>query len=145
VGKTVPSSWSFTAGGGKWDAAYDTWFAANQDPISAGVELMIWLKEGGVSPLGSALPGVTFTSGGTTWAVWTGTVTDSNGTHPVISYLRSATTSSVTNLDLNPFFQDATGRGVTLTSASFLLGIQAGFELYNTGTWTTTSYSVSVP
>ncbi len=146
AGKTVPSSWSFTpSGGGKWDAAYDTWFAANQSPINAGVELMVWLDESGVQPIGSAVSGATVSEGGGSFAVWTGNVSDSNGSHPVISYLRSASTTSVTGLNLNTFFQDATSRNVSLSSGSYLLGIQAGFELYGSGTSTTSSYSVSVP
>jgi len=75
------------------------------------------------------------------WTVSTGT----NGTNqPVVSYVTTAGVSSVTNFDLLPFFKDAASNGrASLSSGSFFLGCQTGFEVYNSGTFTTNSFTMS--
>jgi hypothetical protein len=149
-GKTIAAlasattSWSFTPGNGNyWDAAYDTWFAQNPNPLNAGLELMVWVARGSAAnPLGGSGSPVQGQICGANWNVATGT----NGSgQPVVTYIRSSNTTSVNNCDLKGFFMDAAnnGRG-GLSSGWYLLGIEAGFELYQQGTWTTSSYSVSV-
>ncbi|MDP9000616.1 MAG: hypothetical protein M3O46_10945 [Myxococcota bacterium] len=136
------SSWSFTPGSGNWDAAYDCWLATNPDPLTAGSELMIWLAHGGVSPIGGQNTPVTIAGAPGSWTYSTGT----NGTsQPVVSYVSTGGMNSVTNLDLQAFFLEAArGNRAGLSMGSYLLGCQAGFEVYNQGTWTTNSYSISI-
>jgi hypothetical protein len=140
---SVTSSWSFTAGGGNWDAAYDCWLGGNANSVNAGFELMVWLARNGVNPIGGQNAPVTIAGAPGTWTVSTGT----NPTgQPVVSYVSSSNMMSVTNLNLLPYFQDAanSSRAPGLTTGTFLLGCQAGFELYNPGTWTTSSYRMSI-
>jgi hypothetical protein len=145
----ITSTWSYTAANtSMWDAAYDIWIAAAQDPLQAaaggnGLELMIWLGHGGnTMPING--PGTASTVGGVAYNVADGTVTDSNsqpGSHRVLSYVRQTQTTSATT-DIGGVFADAiTNHNVN--GSWFLLGIQAGFELYQPGTWTTTAYSVT--
>jgi Glycosyl hydrolase family 12 len=141
--QSVKSNWAYSAGSGKWDAAYDVWFAANADPLNAGSELMVWLGHNGVNPIGGQNTAVTVTGATTgSWTVSTGT----NGTgQPVVSYVATSNLTSVTGFDLLPFFKEAANSGrAGLSSGSNLLSVQAGFELYQAGTWTTSSYSVAI-
>jgi hypothetical protein len=143
---TATSSWTYTPGGGSWDAAYDCWLSSPGfgDPVKAGYELMVWLGHNTANPIGYPGTAVTITASGApagaTWTVSTGT----NGTgQPVVSYLINSNVASVTNLSLLPFFNDAaTNRGIP--AGAYLLSVQAGFELYNTGTWTTSSYNITL-
>jgi hypothetical protein len=142
---SVTSSWSYTPGGGSWDAAYDCWLSSPgfPDPIKAGYELMVWLGHNTANPIGAPGSAVTISGtnapSGTTWTVSTGT----NGTgQPVVSYLAGSNITSVSNFNLLPFFVNATSHGIP--AGAYLLSVQAGFELYNTGTWTTTSYNITI-
>ena len=139
--QSVTSSWSFSAGSGNWDAAYDCWFGGNSDSINPGSELMVWLAHGGVNPIGGQNTPITISGPPGTWTYSTGT----NGTgQPVVSYVSGGSMTSVSNFDLLPFFKEAAGSGrASLSTGSYLLGCQAGFELYNPGTWKTNSYSMS--
>jgi hypothetical protein len=143
---SVKSNWSWSAASvNKWDAAYDAWFAQNSSPlpINAGVELMVWLGHGSsTNPIMNTGGPTAVTIGGTAFSVYTGTVNDSNGQHPVISYLANSTMTSVSNFDLLPIFKDASSHGLPGTDS--LLSVQAGFELYQAGTWTTSSYSINI-
>jgi hypothetical protein len=140
---SVKSSWTYTAGGGKWDAAYDCWLAANPAPISAGFELMVWLGHNTVNPIGGQNTPVTVAGAPGSWTVSTGT----NGTgQPVVSYLSTTNMTSVTDFDLLPFFKEAasSNRASGLSMSTDLLSVQAGFELYQAGTWTTSSYKIAI-
>jgi hypothetical protein len=142
---SVKSNWAWSAGGASsnWDAAYDVWFASNQDPLKAGTELMVWVGHSNVSPIGGQTNAVTISGAPGTWTYSTGT----NPTNqPVISYVSSSNITNVSALDLLPFFKDAANNGrASLSSGSYLLSVQAGFELYSGGnTWTTTSYSINI-
>jgi hypothetical protein len=140
---SVKSSWTYTAGGGKWDAAYDCWLAANPSPISAGFELMVWLGHNTVNPIGGQNTPVTVAGATGSWTVSTGT----NGTgQPVVSYLSTTNMTSVTDFDLLPFFKEAasSNRASGLSTSTDLLSVQAGFELYQSGTWTTSSYTIAI-
>jgi hypothetical protein len=145
---SVKSNWSYTAGSGAWDAAYDCWLAGTASPLTAGYELMVWLGHGSVNPIGA--PGTAVTVSGATWTVSSGT---NHTGQPVVSYLSSSNMTSVTNFDLLPFFQEAAAshRGTggpngepAISTSTILLSVQAGFELYESGTWTTNSYSISI-
>jgi hypothetical protein len=144
--KTATTDWSFAVNNvSQYDAAYDIWLAPTKAPATAngGVELMIWLQYSGVQPAGSSGSVATVTSGGKAFAAHTATISNSGSTWTYLAYLAQSQTSSVSGLDLMPFFTDAESRG--LGSGWYLLGIQAGFEVYNaSGTATTTSYQVNV-
>ncbi len=122
VSGTVPES-------GAWDFAYDNWYATTPNPSSvsnngSGLEMMIWLNHyGGIQPAGSAGPTVTLD--GIAWTVWIA----SGGP---ISYVANTPITSVTNLDLLPFTNDAISRGM-MTSAWYLIDVEMGFEIWDGG------------
>ena len=134
---TVTSNWSTTQPpGGAYDASYDIWF--NQTPDSSGVphggELMIWLAHHGgsqVAPAGRPVAHVTI--GGYAYTLWV--VYGSTGGGPPayrISYVMDSNVTSVRHLDIGAIAADAASRGY-LAGASYLLNIQAGFELWQGG------------
>ncbi|HVY36868.1 MAG TPA: hypothetical protein VHM31_03005 [Polyangia bacterium] len=138
--QTVKSNWSFTMGS-TGDAVYDVWFsnASTQPPAVPGIELMIWIGNTGKMPLGSVASPGTPVSGRTPYV-------GTNGTgEQVVSYWVAAPgTTSVSNFDLLPYFQDAASHGYAgLKNDSVLLGIQTGFEVYS-GNWTTTDYNITI-
>jgi hypothetical protein len=144
---SVPTKWSFTTppggGGNLWDAAYDIWFAPTAAPATAagGVELMVWQNYSGMQPDGGQT--TTKTIAGAQYQVWTGTV----NTWRYIAYRAAAPNSNPVNFDLINFFKDAETENVTLSGSSYLLGIQAGFEVTSLpmgSTMSTNSFSVSV-
>jgi hypothetical protein len=122
------------------DAAYDIWF--NQTSTTAGqpngTEIMIWINhQGSPEPFGSQT--ATETIDGATWAVWTGRQTSWN----IVSYVRETPVTSVSNLNLLPFFSDAVSRG-SLESSWWLLDVEYGFEIWTGGAGLGISgYSVS--
>ncbi|HET9954639.1 MAG TPA: hypothetical protein VFQ61_09045, partial [Polyangiaceae bacterium] len=132
---SVKSNWSFTMGS-SGDAVYDVWFSNSNTAIPAA-ELMIWIGNTGKNALGSSSGAAVM---GRTPYVGT------NGTgEKVISYwIASPGTTSVSNFDLLPYFQDAASHGYAgLSTNSVLLGIQTGFEVYS-GNWTTTDYNITI-
>jgi hypothetical protein len=145
---TATTDWSFTVNNvSQYDAAYDIWFSPSKAPANAngGVELMIWLQSaGGVNPADYPAGSVgTVTSGGKSFAAHKTTINNAGSSWTYLAYLAQTQTTSVSALDLKPFFADAEGRG--LGSGWYLLGIQAGFEVYNaSGSVTTTSFDVNV-
>ena len=100
---------------------------------------------GGVNPADYPAASLgTVTSGSTSFAVHKTTITNSLGSWTYLAYLASSPTNSASGLNLMPLFADATTRGF-LNSSWYLLGIQAGFEVYNaTGSVTTSSFDVNV-
>ena len=111
------------------DAAYDIWF--NQTSTTSGqpngTEVMIWINhQGSPQPFGSQTGTVTID--GATWAVWTGRQSSWN----IISYVRQTPVTSVSNLDLLPFFSDAVSRG-SLQSSWWLIDVEYGFEIWTGG------------
>jgi hypothetical protein len=135
------TSWQYSVPGGTYDAAYDTWLGPSTTG-TPGLELMVWLGYNGVQPAGSNT-NKTVTIGGGTYQVWTGNVSSWR-------YLAYRTNSPSGNanvsFNLNDFFQDALkNQNVGLMNNWYLMGIQAGFEVYSeSGTLTTNSFSVSV-
>jgi Glycosyl hydrolase family 12/Cellulose binding domain/Fibronectin type III domain len=111
------------------DAAYDIWF--NQTSTTSGqpngTEVMIWINhQGAPQPFGSHT--ATVTIDGASYAVWTGRQTSWN----IISYVAQTPVTSVTNLDLLPFFADAVSRG-SLDSSWWLIDVEYGFEVWTGG------------
>ena len=99
---------------------------------------MIWLnRTSWVQPIGKKY--LQTTIAGTRWDVWYGIL---DGL-PVISYVRTVGTTSVSNLPLNDFVNDAYRRGV-VKQAWYMTSVQAGFEPWTGGTGLkTTSFSVT--
>jgi Glycosyl hydrolase family 12/Cellulose binding domain/Fibronectin type III domain len=122
------------------DAAYDIWF--NQTSTTSGqpngTEIMIWINhQGSIQPFGSQT--ATETIDGTTWEVWTGRQSSWN----IVSYVRETPVTSVSNLNLLPFFSDAVSRG-SLEPSWWLIDVEYGFEIWTGGQGLAMSgYSVS--
>jgi hypothetical protein len=135
---SVKSSWSFTMGS-TGDAVYDVWFGNSATPAVPQVELMVWIGNTGKNPLGSVANPGTAVSGRTPYVGTNGT-----GEQVVSYWVASPGTTSVSNFDLLPYFQDAASHGYAgLSNNSYLLGVQTGFEVYS-GNWSTTDYNISI-
>jgi hypothetical protein len=122
------------------DSAYDIWF--NQTSTTSGqpngTEIMIWIDhQGSPQPFGSQV--ATETIDGTAWEVWTGRQSSWN----IVSYVRQTPATSVSNLNLLPFFSDAVSRG-SLEPSWWLIDVEFGFEIWTGGQGLAMSgYSVS--
>ena len=122
------------------DAAYDIWF--NQTSTTSGqpngTEIMIWLNhQGSIEPFGSQV--ATETIDGASYEVWTG----NQSSWKIVSYVASTPVTSVSNLNLVPFFADAVSRG-SLESSWWLIDVEYGFEIWTGGQGLAMSgYSVS--
>ena len=81
-----------------------------------------------VQPIGGMVGTVNLASA--TYEVWTGTVTP--GGWKYIAYRRSPGSSSAVNFDLKQFVMDAASRN-QVSSNDYLLGVQAGFEIWQSG------------
>jgi glycosyl hydrolase family 12/cellulose binding protein with CBM2 domain/fibronectin type III domain protein len=111
------------------DSAYDIWF--NQSSTTSGqpngTEVMIWINhQGAPQPFGSQAGTVTID--GARYAVWVGRQTSWN----IISYVAQTPVTSVTNLNLVPFFSDAVSRG-SLEPSWWLIDVEYGFEIWTGG------------
>lgn len=111
------------------DAAYDIWF--NQTSTTSGqpngAEVMIWLNhQGSIQPFGSATG--TATIDGAQYEVWTG----NQSSWKIVSYVATTPVTSVSNLDLLPFFDDAVSRG-SLDPSWWLIDVEFGFEIWTGG------------
>jgi hypothetical protein len=145
------TSWTFSppSSAGQWDASYDIWMAPTAAPKTAqgGLELMVWLGYGGgVNPAGSmAKSAQTIGNVAGAWDIYKGTISVSGSSWQYIAYRRTTQISSISNVDLKQFFTDAVGEGVGISNSTYLLGIQAGFEVTGANSGSTSSYTVSVP
>jgi hypothetical protein len=111
------------------DAAYDIWF--NQSSTASGqpngTEVMIWLNHSGsIQPFGSRV--ATATINGAQYEVWTG----NEKSWKIVSYVATVPVTSVTNLNLLPFFSDAVSRG-SLQPSWWLIDVEYGFEIWTGG------------
>ena len=130
---TVTSSWATTQpASGAYDVAYDIWF--NHTPAVSGApdggELMIWLAHqggSGVAPAGDPVGHASID--GYAYTVWAGP--GAGGTEQ-ITYVMNSSVTSVQNLDIGDVAANAVSRGY-LASTSYLVNIQAGFELWQGG------------
>ena len=145
---SVKSSWSFTPGS-SGDSAYDIWLGTSAAPTTApAVELMVWLNNGGKSPLGNTKAATAVTgSDGVARFAHTGQA-NSTG-QQVVSYVPdSGSATSVTNLNLLQYLNDAVANGYAGLNKDatkvYLLGVQAGFEVYSADTWKTTDYNITI-
>jgi hypothetical protein len=122
------------------DAAYDIWF--NQTSTTSGqpngTEIMIWLNhQGSIQPFGSQV--ATATIDGASYEVWTGRQSSWN----IVSYVAANPVTSISNLNLMPFFADAVSRG-SLETSWWLIDVEYGFEIWTGGQGLAMSgYSVS--
>jgi hypothetical protein len=147
---TVTSSWDFSVGGAatdQYDVAYDIWFCPDNNCGSSGfpkgVELMIWLNYKHVNGWKTDLGHVSV--GGHSWEVWQAPMgSGSNGWSYLAYMLNGPMLTSVTDLDLNAFFQDAEARGYVKPSW-YLYAIQAGTEIRTGGLpFNHNSFSVAI-
>ena len=134
----VTSSWNFSVGGNPatdaWDVAYDIWFCPTHtcggSGFAGGTELMIWLNynntAGWQNHLGTA------SLSGSSWEVWQATQGSGANSWNYLAYLADAQTSSVSNLNLMAFFQDALSRGY-IQNSWYLYAVQAGDEIRSGG------------
>jgi len=151
---TATSSWSvMPASSGAWDIAYDIWF--NQSSTTSGqpnnqpngTEIMIWLNHiGGVQPAGSST-GQTLTVNGINFTPWVANQISFCGCGTkwnVVSYVANTPVNSVSNLNLQTFFQDAIKRG-QLESNWYLIDVEAGTEVWQGDNgFKSNSFSVAV-
>ena len=127
---SATSSVSFTQPSGyNNDAAYDIWF--NQTSKASGqpdgAEVMIWLnRQGAIQPFGSRV--ATATIDGAQYEVWIG----SQRSWKIVSYVASSPVTSVSELNLLPFFGDAVTRG-SLDPSWWLIDVEFGFEIWTGG------------
>jgi len=147
---TMTSSWDFSVGGvatDQYDVAYDIWFCPDNNCGSGGfpngTELMIWLDYKNVSGWQRDLGSVSL--GGHTWEVWQATQGTGSSSWTYLAYMIQAPmVTSVTDLDLNAFVQDAVARGYVQNSW-YLYAIQAGDEIRTGGIpYNHNSFSVSI-
>lgn len=134
---TVTSSYDTTTSGGQWDDSYDIWFnpASSTDDNQSGLEMMIWLGHTSVQPKGSVVAS-DVSIDGSTWNVWYGSGT--------VSYVATTSTTSVNDLDLGPFADDAVSRAY-MTCLWYLIDVEAGFEVWQGGSGlTANSFSLTV-
>ncbi|WP_217919750.1 cellulose binding domain-containing protein [Actinomadura sp. BRA 177] len=139
---SVTSDWSTTQpSSGAYNVSYDLWYDSHPSTTTDpdGAEVMIWLNHrGGVQPAGSKVASGVQISGAT-WDVW---YSQMNWNY--IAFVRTSGTTSVSGLDLAAFTRDAVSRGY-IQNAWYLIGVEAGFELWQGGAGlATNSFGVRV-
>jgi Glycosyl hydrolase family 12 len=133
---SIPSEWGYSVpAAGQYNVSYDLWVHPQQDPPNpnGGLEIMIWTTTRDVVPIGGN-QGYTVGFGGAEWEVWYG----SAGAWNTVTYRRVTNTSSV-DMDLLPFVEHAVGQGYAQDSW-YLLGVEAGFEIWEGNQAMTSSY-----
>jgi hypothetical protein len=138
------TSW-YTAGRpkGRWDAAYDIWFAKQRATggQDRGAEIMLWLRTNG---LGRPAAAHSLVIDRRRWQLehWI-TRNPATGDHwPLIIFWMTHPRRSVRHLALMPFFRRAEALGL-LHRSFWLTSVEAGFEVWRGGTGLrTTSFSV---
>jgi hypothetical protein len=146
---TVTGSFTFNPppGGDQWDAAYDIWFSSttpNPNKVdSSFTELMIWFNyAGGVNPATNTVGAPhTFTSLQGSWQAYHGNI----GWN-YVAFRRTTGNNGQTGVDLKEVINYAVSQGY-MSGTNYLLGIQAGFELYHVSpgaSVSTTQFSATV-
>ncbi len=137
---SIPSTGSFTVpGAGRYNMSFDNWIknSATSPDDQGTLEQMIWLNQRETTPIGSVVGTVEI--GGQQWEVWYGP----NEGFNTVSYIRATNTTSW-NFDLKPFMDDTVTRGYA-AAGDYLLGIQAGFEIWEANqNFSLDSFTVSV-
>jgi len=148
---SATSSWSFSVGGAagdNWNVAYDLWFCPDDNcganGFPGGAELMIWLDYQNIGGWLNDQGPVNLN--GRNWEVWTATQGSGGDSWDYVAYLIAPPmVTSVADLDLMAFIQDARARGYVLDT-QYLYAVQAGIELRTGGIpYEHHSFSVSVP
>jgi cellulose 1,4-beta-cellobiosidase len=135
---SVASSWDFSVGGvssDQYDVAYDIWFCKDNtcgsNGFPGGTELMIWLNYQNVHGWQHDLGTVSLA--GHAWELWQFTQGTGVNAWTYLAYMIQAPmVTSVTDLDLNAFTQDAMSRGY-IQNSWYLYAIQAGDEIRTGG------------
>jgi hypothetical protein len=126
--------------------SFDIWFSpTNAAKDSTGtLELMIWASSGGgATPAGTRQSGMA-TIDGAEYAVYYAPQLGPSANWSYLAYQSSSSGGGSFAHDLHKFFADAQQRGY-LNGSWYLLGIQAGFEIWQGGSgFATNSYSVEV-
>lgn len=140
---SVNTSWTQSFTGSAGNAAYDIWFDNSSNPgnRAAQYELMLWLQYRNQQPIaenydgnGNAIPFASNVSlGGRTWNVYR--------RGDVFSFLLTSQSSSI-NVSVKPIIDYCVARG-WMSSSAYLISVQAGWEIIQGGTCTTTAYSLS--
>jgi hypothetical protein len=138
--RAIATEWRFgVPDGARYDAAYDLWLHPEPSPPDAtgALEIMIWLSSEDVNPLGSLVELVSLA--GAEWEVWLGT----GGEFSTVTYRRTENVFEA-ELELRELVVDALTRGGA-TEDWYLLGAQAGFEIWRASkALTTHSYRVDI-
>lgn len=138
----IPSAWRFSApSSARYNASYDLWLHPMPAPPDANgsLELMIWVDHRDAGPIGEMVDRVELE--GASWEVWLGENTEFG--FSTVTYRRTEGTSNLT-LDLTDFVTGALDR-VQATPEWYLLGVEAGFEIWrSTERFTTHGYEVRI-
>ncbi len=140
-------SWAFTVtGGARQNISFDIW-VHNTTCSSTAIttttvpsdEVMIWLYNNSVNPIGYGGGTSQVNIGGTAWTLYTGT-TSVNGTSVAVhSFVRSSSTAAIQNLDILAFLNNLNMGSKCLSS------IEAGTEVFTgAGTLKTDSFSCTL-
>jgi hypothetical protein len=145
----VPTNWTFSAPSAAtlWDASYQIWLGPAPTPINAdgNLELLIWLNAGRIQPGGTIFKSAqTLGSAPGLWDIYQGTITENGLSWQYLTYVANPVQNGFTDVDLKQFINDAINEDLGVTSGSYLLGIQAGFEVSGPNTGSISSYSVRV-
>lgn len=128
--------------GGRWNVAYDIWFASAETGIQSdndGLEMMLWLDAEGPVPAGSCVARSVLIAG-KLWDVWYG----QGGNCSDLSYRSVEPLNLLDNADLSLFTEDAADRGY-LHPDWWLISIEAGFEIWQGGAdLAVTDFDVSI-
>jgi hypothetical protein len=134
---SIPVTWNYQAPGGKHNISFDIWLHPQTDVTApdGGMEFMIWVSNsGGPNPAGSQAGSANVAGG--SWEVWKGNVSG----WQYVAYKRTSNLGSFEDLDILPILKDAVSKGY-LQSSWYILGIEAGFEIWNcSGASTGTKY-----
>jgi hypothetical protein len=137
---SLSSTWKFAVGGGPkdaWNVSYEIWFCPDANcgatGFPGGLELMIWLDYQNAGGYKDHL--ATVSLDGYSWDVWGASMAAGGATDSwnYMNYIvKGPKLSSVKDLDLMPFIQDAIARGYAKDSW-YLFAIQAGMEVRQGG------------
>jgi hypothetical protein len=138
---SIPSTLNVTVpgAGNSYNTAYDNWIASTANPggPAGTLEQMIWINYQDTTPIGTQVD--TASLAGTSWEVWYGT----HDGFSTVSYIRATNVNAI-DFDMKEFMDDTVQRGYA-SASDYLLGIQAGFEIWrSTSPFSVDSYSVSV-
>ena len=142
--RSIQTSWTFRLTQevqGKANVTYDMWLSSRPDHGGEDPEgeVMIWLAHTeGVRPIGTLQTDAVIA--GATWDLWRGNHPERGW--PVYSFVRREDTDTA-SAELLDFFRVLFGYG--LSSSSYLLGVEAGAEVFTgAGELRTTAYSVAI-